>query len=226
MNSQKANSAIDSVLFQSIPRTYQTERIQSALIETRTSTTTTTTSTTTTTTSTTSTTTTTTSTTTTTTKTTLLTPTPTPATTSLLSNTTPIESVYSLEAVDYLDNMDDDTDDDDDDDDDGRSRTNLVLCRTRIDQTEFTTRLGDFINLPCSTASSVAYLSTSSSSSRRSDLSTLASSTDTVISGFMLYECREDGNFYFINSTCMKRKLTGSSLATSPKTTSKPDEQV
>ena len=82
-----------------------------------------------------------------------------------------------------------------------------ITCRTRVDNTEFSAHLGDYINLPCSSsvtasASSNAYLSQPLLNSPKQDVKPEYE----LISGFMLYECRADGNFYFINSTCTKRK--------------------
>lgn len=82
-----------------------------------------------------------------------------------------------------------------------------ITCRTRVDNTEFSAHLGDYINLPCSSsvtaaASSNSYLSQPLLSSHKQDVKPEYE----LISGFMLYECRADGNFYFINSTCTKRK--------------------
>lgn len=80
-----------------------------------------------------------------------------------------------------------------------------ITCRTRMDNTEFSAHLGDYINLQCSSAaasSNAAYLSQPLLSSHKHDVKPEYE----IVSGFMLYECRADGNFYFINSTCTKRK--------------------
>lgn len=94
-------------------------------------------------------------------------------------------------------------------------------CRTKITNQEYQVKHGEFINLTCSIMNgyliemnnllnnqsvfSVNSYGTKINGRNVGDPKTTENYR--LITGFMLYQCRGDGNFYFVNSTCKTKQI-------------------